>query len=606
MNNNRIIQYTLLLFLIQCFSFAQSSRELIVEEMLGDYNQGFVLGPPPAEELIVEEMLGYYSSTIYFWFYKIKITQTKFALQLYAYNPEESSDKGEVKRWRIDNIYADNPDNPAKIDGYTLGEDIWEKDGESTWFWVEVSRTAKEVHVVGMGKYDNSATIDLKRFDAYIPASLSYSVKPATGYAYAIRTANIREGPGTGFPIRGQLQAGDQIYFFEETQKWYHFKTKRFADGWVSKSLTSRIRPDIVVDKSKPEIVLSSPELVQNIYRTVEAIVTVRGRAADPEGIAFVTIAGKNVQLRSDGSFAGRVRLKLGKNTIPIRTIDLNDNVSDMEFFVFREEFFEETEFSDVDFPPKTTKKNKNGIAVVYGIESYQYAPSVSYAYNDADIFREYLVSTFGLSRENIYFRTNERATKGEFDKAFSKDGWISKRSTKNSDVFIFFAGHGAPEIQAKTTYLIPYDIDPNYTSTGYALEELFLNLGQISARSVTIVVDACFSGGTRDGSPLLADSRPVYIETISAAIPKNVVVFSAASGNEVSSAYKSKKHGLFTYFFLKGLNGEADSNKDKKITILEMYDYLEDTIPSQASKMDREQHPTLMGSETHRVLLKY
>lgn len=430
--------------------------------------------------------------------------------------------------------------------------------------------------------------------------------KPPIGRVYAARYANVREGPGTNYPVIGNLNIGDEILAREETEKWYRFSSDRFSDGWVSKSLTTGVRPQIVVDDTKPNIVLSSPELSQNISRTVEASVIVRGQATDPEGITFVTIGGNNAQLKSDGAFMGRVRLKLGKNTVSVRATDINDNIRDMVFYVIREEFFAESEFSDVDFPPETGNKNKNGIAVVYGIESYQYAPSVSYAYNDADIFREYLVSTFGLSRENIYFRTNERATKGEFDKAFSKDGWISKRSTKNSDVFIFFAGHGAPEIKAKTTYLIPYDIDPNYASTGYALEELFLNLGQISARSVTIVVDACFSGVTRDGSPLLADSRPVYIETISAAIPKNIVVFSAASGNEISSAYKSKQHGLFTYFFLKGLNGEADSNKDKKITILEMYNYLEDTIPSQASKMDREQHPTLMGSETRRVLLKY
>ena len=430
--------------------------------------------------------------------------------------------------------------------------------------------------------------------------------KPPIGRVYAARYANVREGPGTNYPVIGNLNIGDEILAREETERWYRFLSDRFSDGWVSKSLTTGVRPQIVVDDTKPNIVLNSPELSQNIYRTVEASVTVRGQATDPEGITFVTIGGNNAQLKSDGTFMGRVRLKLGKNTVFVRATDINDNIRDMVFYVIREEFFAESEFSDVDFPPETGNKNKNGVAVVFGIESYQYAPTVSYAYNDADIFREYLVSTFGLSRENIYFRTNDRATKGEFDKVFSESGWISNHITKDSDVYIFYAGHGAPDIKAQTTYLIPYDVDPNYASTGYPLEMLFHNLGTISAKSVTVILDACFSGGTRDGTPLLADSRPVYIESKSAAVPKNMVVFSAASANEISSAYKSKQHGLFTYFYLKGLNGEADSNKDKKITILEMYNYLNDTIPSQASKMDREQHPTLMGSETRRVLLKY
>ena len=78
-----------------------------------------------------------------------------------------------------------------------------------------------------------------------------------------------------------------------------------------------------------------------------------------------------------------------------------------------------------MDFPTPTSNQNSNAIAVVFGIEDYRNAPTVSYAVNDADIFREYLIKRFGFRRENIHLRLDEQSTKGQFDKVFSQNGWI-------------------------------------------------------------------------------------------------------------------------------------------------------------------------------------
>ena len=360
------------------------------------------------------------------------------------------------------------------------------------------------------------------------------------------------------------------------------------------------------IDTTSPTIELLNPSLIQNIFRTEEASVIIRGKTSDSEGIAFVEIDGKNANLKADGTFMTRTRLKFGKNTIQIRSTDINDNIKSKEFFVIRDEFIDTDEFSDVDFPPETGNINSNGIAVVFGVEEYEYAPAVPYAFNDADIFREYLVTTFGLRRENIYFKTNDRATKGEFEKAFSENGWLANRSNDLTDVFVYYAGHGAPDMKSKDTYLIPHDIDPNYASTGYSLDEFYTNMSKMNARSITVILDACFSGGTRDNKSLFADSRPVFISIKAGIIPANVTVFSAALGNEISSGYKQKNHGIFTYFYLKGLNGEADLDKDKKITVTEMQNYLSENVSAQAQKMGREQHPQLLGAQAKRVMLEY
>jgi len=360
-------------------------------------------------------------------------------------------------------------------------------------------------------------------------------------------------------------------------------------------------------DSEKPKVYLNNPKLTDNFYRTEELFITLEGKVTDNLGLLSFMINGEKVKVSDDGNYKKRLKLKLGTNSVVLKAQDINNNTISYDFVIVRDEIIQDTEFSDVDFPKATSNKNSNAVAVVFGIESYRNAPNVSDAVNDADIFREYLIKRFGLNRENIYLRLDEQATKGEFDKVFSSNGWISRNSNKNSDVFIYYSGHGAPDVKTKETFLVPYDGDPNYaTSTGYAINELYENLSDLNVKSITVFMDACFTGSSRDNQPLLADARPVYIETESGNIPENTIVFTAASGNEISSAYTQKNHGIFTYYLLKGLNGNADSNRDKKITVNEMSSYLNENVPQQARKMGREQNPQLLGTDKNRVLLNY
>jgi hypothetical protein len=359
-------------------------------------------------------------------------------------------------------------------------------------------------------------------------------------------------------------------------------------------------------DTQKPRLDLNYPKLSDNLYRTEEFTVIIKGKTSDNEGILQVYINDKTASLKSNGQFQKRIKLKIGKNPIEIKAIDINDNETIKEFLIIRDEIIEEDEFSDIDFALETSNNKPSAIAVVFGIEEYQYSPNVTNAYNDAEIMREYLISTFGLKRKNIYFRYNERATKGEFDKVFSENGWIAKNADPNSEIYVFYAGHGVASIDDKSAYLIPNDIDPNYASTGYSLNELYKNLSEIKSKSTTIVLDACFSGVSRENEMLLADSRPISIEVKQGSIPSNLNVFTASSDSEISSGYSQKMHGLFTYFFLKGLNNGADTNNDRKITFGEMEVYLRDNVSSQAKKMGREQNPQLHTSDKDKVLLKY
>ena len=133
----------------------------------------------------------------------------------------------------------------------------------------------------------------------------------------------------------------------------------------------------------------------------------------------------------------------------------------------------------------------------------------------------------------------------------------------------------------------------------------LYGNLSKLPARKITVVTDACFSGQTGDGKMIIKGASPL---AIGAKIPvptagktgkSSLTVFNASRDTEMASWYAEKQHGLFTYYFLYGLTGEADSNQDGTITAGEMDAYLQENVPYRAKRMyHRKQTPVLIGDD--------
>jgi uncharacterized caspase-like protein len=175
--------------------------------------------------------------------------------------------------------------------------------------------------------------------------------------------------------------------------------------------------------------------------------------------------------------------------------------------------------------------------------------------------------------------------------------------------VFVYYVGHGAPELSSSEAYLMPSDSDPNYPSTGYRLGELYRSLEQLSARQVTVMIDACFSGQSGRGNAvemLLAGARGLSVEPRRMSAGEQTVVFTASSGSQISSSYPEKGHGLFTYFLIQGLRGKADANADRSVTAGELHAYVREQVREQAGRLDRDQTPELIGQDMDRVLARY
>ena len=154
----------------------------------------------------------------------------------------------------------------------------------------------------------------------------------------------------------------------------------------------------------------------------------------------------------------------------------------------------------------------------------------------------------------------------------------------------------------------MPWDGDANYpTQTGFSLSRLYEELARLNARSVTVFLDACFSGLTRDNAALLAGARPLVLSVENPVLAsENMIVFAAASGSQISSSYPEKKHGLFTYFLLKALRGDADEDGDGVVTVEEAEAYIVENVGRTAGQLDREQTPQVLGLRKNRSLVRY
>ena len=109
---------------------------------------------------------------------------------------------------------------------------------------------------------------------------------------------------------------------------------------------------------------------------------------------------------------------------------------------------------SDIDeLPLVKMKANKNAYAIVIGIENYrQKLPKADYAVADAKTMTEYLTKVMGYPEENVVTLTNEHAAKSDFEKYFEK--WLFNNVEKDSSVFIYYSGHGAPNVKTGDAFL--------------------------------------------------------------------------------------------------------------------------------------------------------
>lgn len=256
-------------------------------------------------------------------------------------------------------------------------------------------------------------------------------------------------------------------------------------------------------------------------------------------------------------------------------------------------EFMKEHKGGDVDFYiPIADNVSNHTFAVVISNEKYQMEKPVQYAENDGNTFAEYCKKTLGLPEKNVHFITNATLNNIKHEIKWLED--VIAVYHGDAKVIFYYAGHGIPDEQNKSAYLLPIDGYGSDVTTGYALEDLYKALGSLPSKSVTVFLDACFSGAKRDGD-MLASARGVAIKVKQATPVGNIVVFSAAQGDETAYPYKEEEHGLFTYYLLKKLQ-ETKGN----VTLGELSDYIKTQVERQSIVINGKlQSPSFVSTAT-------
>jgi len=254
--------------------------------------------------------------------------------------------------------------------------------------------------------------------------------------------------------------------------------------------------------------------------------------------------------------------------------------------------------------PPPSTQW-----AVIIGVGGYESSavPRLRYSVADADAVYKTLISA-GFKKENILLMTDKTERKPTLRNIKWALGTFLARSAHKDDlVMIYFAGHGASEIDQRgierdglSKYLVPVDADPDdLYSTALPMDEMQNVLARIEAERITVFLDACYSGAAGGRTFASTKTRAVNVDDIfldRLTRSKGRAIVTASRPSELSIELAELGHGIFTYYLVRGLQGYADNNRDGIVSLQELYEYLAQEVSRKSRQVGGNQHPMLKG----------
>ncbi len=306
---------------------------------------------------------------------------------------------------------------------------------------------------------------------------------------------------------------------------------------------------------------------------------------------------------RPDGNYVIKKVARVGQDTqFTVVATDISGNTDSKTIIVSRNTVESAAVTASLNPENIKTKSSRDAVAVIIGISNYKSLPRADFAKDDAQVFYDYAIRALGVKPENIKLILDAEAEEVEIFKAFKT--WLPARVKSTTDVFVFYSGHGLPTPDGLGLYLLPYRADRDLISkTAVQFQEISMDIQAAKPKSVTIFMDACYSGQARGGETLIASARPLALKAQMTIFPNGFNVFSASQSDQISSSSPELKHGIFSFFLMKGMEGDADANRDGKITLGEMQGYLAENVGRQAGMMNRKQEPQLIGDPS-RVLV--
>jgi hypothetical protein len=221
---------------------------------------------------------------------------------------------------------------------------------------------------------------------------------------------------------------------------------------------------------------------------------------------------------------------------------------------------------------------------VAVGLSTYSdtTVPKLERAFGDARRFYDTISRHQGCS--GVLISSRYGTTRNIQQKLDS----VCALATENDDIMFYFSGHGFPGM------LITYD----GIQTGENITYTYLRerLGGCRARNKYCFVDACYSGSTAEeytkGQPSATDG---------------IFYFMSSSKGETSLESTLYDNGFFTQALVAGLKGMADGDRNRQLTVHELFTYCYKRVTQMSTRYIRDdqgnitdsivkQHPQLVG----------
>jgi hypothetical protein len=251
--------------------------------------------------------------------------------------------------------------------------------------------------------------------------------------------------------------------------------------------------------------------------------------------------------------------------------------------------------------------------ALIIGISRFQSGderlPNLAFADVDARSIYHFLQSPAGgrFTSENLLLLTNEQATIARLREALTS--FVIKPGPDDL-LLVFLASHGGPDPFAQQNlYFLAHDTEiGKMAETGLAMKDLQSLIQQnVRAKRVVLLIDTCHSAGLTEsprdltrglGNNLVNQyaERFLYAEEGRAVITSSDVNETAAEGSRWGGG-----HGVFTYWLLEGLQGQADANGDQLVTVGELFRFVRQRV-----RLDTQfrQNPRILATTNENLAL--
>ena len=420
---------------------------------------------------------------------------------------------------------------------------------------------------------------------------------------------NLRLRPGYEF-VNGRNTV--EVWARTRRGRSYYssFVIKTATQNW-NQDFTYHVQsPPGMTNQVPPEVVLLEPDRAIQFARRVNSMtVQIRGIASSDTGITRVSVDGTSVQLKPDTrarqltrnnsrsvAFDTTSRIGVNTNQIVIEAEDKSGTRTQVWVPV-------------VSANNTTVTPVREKYALIIGISRYKNSrgiPNLEYADKDARTLYDFLQqpAAGGFDRKNMLLLSNEEATLANIRDALTS--FVAK-AAENDLLLIFFAGHGAPDPWApQNLYVIAHDTDVDAMSqTALAMHDLRQYLQRfVKSKRMILLVDACHSAGlSTEGTRGLANNLAnLYFENLLYQEQGRAIITSSdVNERSLESPKWGKGHGVFTYYLLQGLRGNADLNSDHFVTVGELFRYVRQNVRLETKQ---EQNPRMLLGDNENLAL--